>query len=114
MNPLFDHSYVISMQYVFLLGLFISAVVIFFLKRNESSYLLAALPIFVITFHQVDEYLISPYFFGEEYHFLNWAYRFGVDITPLAVVTINLIGYLIALLPFLFKQASKSFSLMYF
>ena len=101
------------MQYVFLLGLFISAVVIFSLKRSESSYLLAALPIFVITFHQVDEYLISPYLFGEEYHFLNWAYRSGVDVTPVAVVTINLVGYLIVALPFLFNQSSKAFSLMY-
>ena len=113
MNPLFEHPHVINMQYVFLLGLVFSSVIVFLLRRSKSSYLLAALPIFVITFHQVDEYLISPYLFGEEYHFLNWAYRFGVDITPLAVVTINLIGYLIALLPFLFKQASKSFSLMY-
>lgn len=113
MNPLFDHSYVISMQYVFLLGLLISTVTIFFLKRNESTYLLAALPIFALTFHQVDEYLISPYLFGEEYHFLNWAYRSGVDVTPLAVVTINLVGYLIATLPFLFNQSSKAFSLMH-
>ena len=31
----------------------------------------------------------------------------------MAVVVINLIGYLIALLPFLFKQSNKSFSLVY-
>ena len=113
MNPLFEHSYVISMQYVFLFGLVFSSAIVFFLKRNKSSYLYAALPMFVLTVHQVDEYLISPYLFGQEYHFLNWAYRFGVDITPLAVVSINLVGYLIALLPFLFNQSSKSFSMMY-
>ncbi len=113
MNPLFDHPYVINMQYIFLLGLVFSSVIVFLLKRNESLYLLAVLPIFAVTFHQVDEYLISPYLFGEKYHFLNWAYRSGVDVKPIAVVTINLIGYLIALLPLLFNQSSKLFSLIY-
>ena len=113
MNPLFEHPHVINMQYVFLFGLVFSSAIVFLLRKKKSSHLLAALPIFILTLHQVDEYLISPYLFGEEYHFLNWAYRLGVDITPLAVVTINLVGYLIVLLPFLFRQSTKSFSLMY-
>ena len=111
MNPLFEHPYVVNMQYVFLLGFLATSTMLFFLNKKRSPHLLAALPIFIVTFHQVDEYLISPFLFGNEYHFLNWAYRSGVDITPMAVVVINLIGYLIALLPFLFKQSNKFFSL---
>jgi len=113
MNPLFEHPYVANMQYVFLLGFLATSTMLFFLNKKKSPYLLAALPIFIVTFHQVDEYLISPFLFGNEYHFLNWAYRSGVDVTPMAVVVINLIGYLIALAPFLFKQSNKSFSLAY-
>ena len=113
MNPLFEHLYVTNMQYVFLLGFLTSSIMLFLLNKKKSPYLLAALPIFIVTFHQVDEYLLSPFLFGNEYHFLNWAYRSGVDVTPMAVVVINLIGYLIALLPFLFKQSNKSFSLAY-
>ena len=113
MNPVFEHPFVTSMQYVFLLGLFVASCILFVLKRKESPYFLAALPIFILTFHQVDEYLISPFLFGNEYHFLNWAYRSGVDISPLAVVIINLIAYILALLPFLFAQSNKYFSLVY-
>ena len=113
MNPLFEHPYVVNMQYVFLLGFLATSTMLFFLNKKKSPHLLAALPIFIVTFHQVDEYLISPFLFGNEYHFLNWAYRSGVDVTPMAVVVINLIGYLITLLPFLFKQSNKSFSLVY-
>ena len=113
MNPLFEHPYVISMQYVFLLGLLVATLLIFFLKRKESSYLMAALPFFVITFHQVDEYILSPFFMGDQYHFLNWAYRSGVDISPFSVVIVNITGYLTALLLFFFKPATKAFALVY-
>ena len=113
MNPLFEHPYVANMQYVFLLGFLATSTMLLFLNKKKSPHLLAALPIFIVTFHQVDEYLISPFLFGNEYHFLNWAYRSGVDVTPIAVVVINLIGYLIASLPFLFKESNKSFSLVY-
>ena len=105
MNPLFEYPSVISMQYVFLLGLAVSSLIVLFLKRKDSVYLVAAFPIFVITFHQVDEYLLSPFFMGEKYHFLNWAYRSGVDISPFSVVIVNLGEYLIALLPFFFKPS---------
>ena len=113
MNPLFEHPSVISMQYIFLLGLAVSSLIILLLKRKDSIYLLAAFPIFVITFHQVDEYLLSPFFMGEKYHFLNWAYRSGVDISPFSVVIVNLGGYLIALLPFFFKPSTKAFAIVY-
>ena len=112
MNPLFEHPYVVNMQYVFLLGFLATSTMLFFVNKKKSPQLLAAVPSFIGTVHQVDEYLISPFLFGNEYHFLNWAYRSGVDVTPIAVVVINLIGYLIALLPFLFKESNKSFSLV--
>jgi hypothetical protein len=114
MNPLFEHPYVVNMQNVFLLGFLATSTMLFFLNKKKSPHLLAALPIFIVTFHQVDEYLISPFLFGDEYHFLNWAYRSGVDVTPMAVVVINLIGYLIALLPFLLKQSNKFFHWLIF
>jgi len=85
----------------------------FFTKKKESPYLIAALPFFVITFHQVDEYMLSPFFMGDQYHFLNWAYRSGVDISPFSVVIINITGYLITLLPFFFKPSTKAFALVY-
>ena len=77
MNPLFDHPYVLTMQNAFLLGLLIASAIVIFLKRNNSPYLLTSLPLFALTFHEVEEYIISPALFGEDYHLLNWAYRSG-------------------------------------
>ncbi|MGE4629870.1 MAG: hypothetical protein AAEC86_05450 [Pseudohongiellaceae bacterium] len=78
MNPLFDHPYVLTMQKVFLLGLLIASAILIFLKRSNSPYFLTSLPLFALTFRQVEEYIISPALFGEAYHFLNWAYRSGL------------------------------------
>ena len=50
---------------------------------------------------------------GDQYHFLNWAYRSEVDISPFSFVIINLTGYLIVLLPFFFKPSTKAFALVY-
>ena len=113
MNPLFQHPYVLNMQYIFVLGLLAACLVLFLLKRKNSSYLISALPLFALTFHQVDEYLLSPLLLGDDYHFLNWAYRSGVDITPNAVVAVNLFGYLGALLVFFFKPTTKLFALIF-
>ena len=83
MNPLFEHPYVLTMQCVFLLGLIIASAILIFLKNNNSPYSLTSLPLFALTFHQVEEYIISPALFGEAYHFLNWAYRSGLEILPI-------------------------------
>ena len=101
------------MQYIFLFGLLTACLVLFLLKRKKSSYLISALPLFALSLHQVDEYLLSPLLLGDDYHFLNWAYRFGVDITPDAVVVVNLFGYLGALLVFFFKPITKLFALIF-
>lgn len=113
MNPLFQHPYVLSMQCVFLAGLLAASFLLILLKRKSNPYLLAILPLFVLTFHQVDEYILSPLLLGNEYHFLNWSFRSGIDISPLEVVIINLIGYVVASLPFLFKPETKPFALVY-
>ena len=101
------------MQYIFVLGLLAACSALFLLKRKKSSYLISALPLLALTFHQVDEYLLSPLLLGDDYHFLNWAYRSGVDITPSAVVAVNLFGYLGALLVFFFKPTTKLFALIF-
>ena len=113
MNPLFQHPYVLNMQCIFLFGLLAASIVLFILKRKNSPYLLSALPLFALTFHQVDEYLLSPLVLGDDYHFLNWAHRSGVDITPNAVVVINLFGYLGALVVYCFKPSTKLFALIF-
>lgn len=113
MNPLFEHPYVLTMQCVFLLGLIIASTILIFLKKNNSPYLLTSLPLFALTFHQVEEYLISPALFGEAYHFLNWAYRSGLEILPIEVVVINLGGYIGALILYLFKPSTKLFALIF-
>ena len=113
MNPLFQHPFVLNMQYIFLFGLLAASIVFFILKRKNSPYLLSALPLFALTFHQVDEYLLSPLVLGDDYHFLNWAYRSGVNITPNAVVAVNLFGYLGALAVYCFKPSTKLFALIF-
>ena len=113
MNPFFQHPYVLNMQYIFLSGLLVACSVLFLLKRKNSPYLLSALPLLALTFHQVDEYLLSPLLLGDDYHFLNWAYRSGVDIAPNAVVAVNLFGYLGALLVCCFKPATRLFVLIF-
>lgn len=113
MNPLFEHPYVLTMQNVFLLGLIIASAILIFLKNNNSPYSLTSLPLFALTFHQVEEYIISPALFGEAYHFLNWAYRSGLEILPIEVVVINLGGYIGALILYLFKPSTKLFALIF-
>ena len=97
MNPFFQDPLVLSMQNVFLAAFLLVSIILILLKRKESPYLLSILPLFALTFHQVDEYILSPLLLGNEYHFLNWAYRSGLDISPIEVASINFFGYLPAL-----------------
>ena len=84
-----------------------------FLKRNNNPYLLTSLPLFALTLHQVEEYIISPALFGEAYHFLNWAYRSGLEILPVEVVVINLGAITVAMILYLFKPSTKLFALIF-
>ena len=113
MNPLFEHPYVLTMQNIFLLGLVTATVILIWLKRNNSPYFLTSLPLFALTFHQVEEYIIAPALLGDAYHFLNWAYRSGLEILPVEVVVINLGGYVGALILYLFKPSTKLFALIF-
>ena len=113
MNPLFEHEYVLTMQNIFLLALGIATVILIWLKRNNSPYFLTSLPLFVLTFHQVEEYIIAPALLGEAYHFLNWAYRSGLEILPVEVVAINIGAYVAALVPYLFRPSTKLFALIF-
>ena len=113
MNPLFEHPYVLTMQNIFMLGLVTATVILIWLKRNNSPYFLTSLPLFALTFHQVEEYIIAPALLGDAYHFLNWAYRSGLEILPVEVVAINLGAYVAALIPYLVKPSTKLFALIF-
>ena len=56
-----------------------------YLYLAKSKYLLALLPLLALSSHQFEEYVLSPLLFGDYYHFLNWAYRNGMDISPMAL-----------------------------
>ena len=109
MNPLYQHSYVQFMESIFIGGFILLSIIVFSLYRKKSNYLLASLPLFALLSHQVEEYVISPLILGESYHFLNWAYRIGMDISPMEVVAINSPGWLIVSTLFLLKQKTKAF-----
>ena len=93
MNPTFNNSLVLIMQSFFLGALFISLAVCFFLYKSKSDYFLAFVPMLALSVHQVEEYVFSPLLFGEYHHFLNWAFRNGMDISPIEVTLINLAPY---------------------
>ena len=93
MNPTFNNSLVLTMQSFFLGALFISLAVCFFLYKSKSIYFLAFLPMLALSVHQVEEYVLSPLLFGEYHHFLNWAFRNGMDISPIEVTLINIAPY---------------------
>ena len=109
MNPLYQDSYVQFMESIFIGGFILITIIIFVLYRKKSDYLLASLPLFALFSHQVEEYVLSPLILGESYHFLNWAYRIGMDISPMEVVTINSPGWLIVSILFLVKNKPKFF-----
>ena len=50
---------------------------------------------------------------GEKYHFLEWAYRSGVYISPMEVATVNTIPYLLTPLLFLFNPSTKIFAILF-
>ena len=113
MNPEFQHAYVIRMHNIFLFGFLISLLLTIVLKRKNSDYFLTSLPLFAVTAHQVEEYIISPLLLGDNYHFLNWAYQIGLDISSSEVVFVNSTAYLFPLILYLFKPSSKLFSLFF-
>ena len=107
MNPTFDAPLVLLMQNFFTIAFFVFSTICIFLYQSKSKYLIAFLPLLALSFHQFEEYVLSPLLFGDFYHFLNWAFRNGMDISPMEVTLINLIPYVI-LLPALIISKARS------
>ena len=95
MNPEFQHHYIQSMEIVFIVGFILALSFSYFLKKKQDERLIASLPLLSLFAHQVEEYVLSPIILGDYYHFLNWAYRIGMDISPIEVVAINAPGWII-------------------
>ena len=113
MSPTFADPLVTTMQWVFVVAWAIAIITLLWLRRNGSPYLLATLTLVALTSHQIEEYLVAPLLLGEEYHFLNWAFRAGVDIAPLEVATVNLLGYAGALVLYAMSPGSRAFAFFF-
>ena len=107
MNPTFNAPLVLLMQNFFTIAFFVFITICIFLYQSKSKYLIAFLPLLALSFHQFEEYVMSPLLFGDFYHFLNWAFRNGMDISPMEVTLINLAPY-ITLLPALIISKARS------
>jgi MFS-type transporter involved in bile tolerance (Atg22 family) len=81
------------MQWVFLGTFILSLLALVFLWKRISDYTITALPLAALTCHQMEEYIVAPLLLGNDYHFLNWAFRLGVDIAPMTAVSVNLFEY---------------------
>ena len=107
MSPTFNAPLVLLMQNFFTISFLIFLGICIYLYRAKNKYLLAFLPVLALSTHQFEEYVLSPFLFGDYYHFLNWAYRNGMDISPMEVTLLNLMPYLI-LLPALVISRARS------
>jgi hypothetical protein len=101
------------MENVFLAIFIFLCFLILYLYKNKRSYLITAFPLGALSAHQVEEYILSPMLLGEKYHFLEWAYRSGVYISPMEVATVNTIPYLLTPLLFLFNTSKKIFAILF-
>ena len=107
MSPTFNAPLVLLMQNFFTIFFLIFLGICIYLYRAKSKYLLALLPLLALSTHQFEEYVLSPLLFGDYYHFLNWAYRNAMDISPMEVTLLNLTPYII-LLPALIISRARS------
>ena len=107
MNATFNAPLVLLMQNFFSISFLILLGISIYLYKLRSKYFLALLPLLALSIHQVEEYVVSPFLFGDYYHFLNWAFRNGMDISPIEVMLKNLAPYLI-LLPALIITRMRS------
>ena len=106
---------VLLMQNFFTISFIIFLGICIYLYRAKSKYLLALLPLLALSSHQFEEYVLSPLLFGDYYHFLNWAYRNGMDISPMEVTLLNLTPYLLLLpaLVILRARSEKIFGIIF-
>ena len=98
MSPTFNAPLVLLMQNFFITVFIVLLGLCVYFYKSQSKYFLALLPVLALAVHQVEEYVLSPLLFGDYYHFLNWASRNGMDISPIEVTLINLSPY-VSLLP---------------
>jgi hypothetical protein len=113
MNSEFQHQYIQSIELLFIIGLILSSFLSYYLYKRKYERFIASLPLLSLFAHQVEEYVLSPIVLGDQYHFLNWAYRIGMDISPTEVVTINAPGWIIVGSLLLFKSKTHSFSKLF-
>ena len=112
-NPGLYSPLVSLMENIFLVIFIFLCFLILYLYKNKKSYLITAFPLGALSAHQVEEYILSPMLLGEKYHFLEWAYRSGVYISPMEVATVNTIPYLLTPLLFLFNPSKKIFAILF-
>ena len=112
-SPSLYSPLVLLMENVFLAIFIFLCFLILYLYKNKRSYLITAFPLGALSAHQVEEYILSPMLLGEKYHFLEWAYRSGVYISPMEVATVNTIPYLLTTLLFLFNPSKKIFAILF-
>ena len=108
-----DSPLVSLMENIFLVIFIFLCFLILYLYKNKRGYLITAFPLGALSAHQVEEYILSPMLLGEKYHFLEWAYRSGVYISPMEVATVNTIPYLLTPLLFLFNPSTKIFAILF-
>lgn len=68
-NPDVGSETVALMEWLFLAFVVGSALLAGFLKVRSSPYLLSALPLFTLTLHQAEEYVLAPALLGPSYSF---------------------------------------------
>ena len=112
-NPDVGSETVVLMERLFLAFAIGSALLAGFLKARSSPYLLSALPLFALTLHQAEEYVLAPALLGASYHFLNWAFEAGLYVSTQSVVWVNSVGIASTLIIFAFRPASKVFALVF-
>ena len=112
-RPDLDSTLLSMVENIFLASFIFFCTLVLYLYKNKSNYLITALPLFVLASHQLEEYVLSPLILGDKYHFLEWAYRSGVYISPIEVVTINTVPYLLLPLLFLIKPSTKIFAILF-
>ena len=112
-NSALNSSLVSLMETIFIVAFIFSFTLAWYLYKNKSNYLITALPLPVLASHQLEEYVLSPLILGDKYHFLEWAYRSGVYISPIEVITINSVPYLLLPLLFLIKPSTKIFAILF-
>ena len=112
-NPDVGSETVVLMERLFLAFAIGSALLAGFLKARSSPYLLSAMPLFALTLHQAEEYVLAPALLGASYHFLNWAFEAGLYVSASSVVWVNAVGIASTLIIFAFRPSSKVFALVF-